>query len=148
MATSPPAQIPMAEGTSERKPMAAARRVSLFEREIRVHVGTSAIEVLFGVAEILSEGQHDGERYFGSTMITIDLERARDALRDDCDAASAKRVAALLARDPRVAARARALALQHASERAGRPLAHLETEIKVRAAGSRVHLDVDVEGRA
>src|SRR5205814_10101022 len=60
-----------------RKPAAVARRVSLFEREVRMHLGTAAIEVLFAVAEVLSEGGRDGARYFGSTMITIDLGRAR-----------------------------------------------------------------------
>ena len=126
--------------------MAAARRVTLFEREIRVHVATAAIEVLFGVAEVLSEGQRDGARYFGSTMIRLDLERVRDSVRDDCDAASARRVAELVEHDPRVRARARALAAAAAAERAGAPLARLDSEIRVRAAGSRVHIDVDVEG--
>ena len=55
-----------------RKPMATARRVSLYEREIRVHLGTAAIEILFASAEVLSEGQRHGARYFGSTMIGID----------------------------------------------------------------------------
>ncbi len=129
-----------------RKPMAVARRVSLFEREIRVHVATAAIEVLFAVAEVLSEGQRDGARYFGSTMIRFDLERARAAVRDDCDAASARRVAELAAHDARVHARARALAAAAAAERVGVPLARLDSELRVRAAGSRVHIDLDVEG--
>jgi hypothetical protein len=137
-----------AKGAPARKPMAAARRVSLFEREIRVHIGTAAIELLFGVAEVLSEGQLDGARYFGSTMITIDLERARAALRDDCDAASAKRLADLVPHDPRVQARARALAAAAASERAGAPLARIECELSARATGTVVQLDVDVEGSA
>jgi len=129
-----------------RKPMAAARRVSLFEREIHIHLGTSAIAVLFDVAATLSEGQLQGKRYFGSTMITIDLERARDRVRDECDAASARRLAELLARDARVAARARALATAAATARAGAPLARLDVELRARATGARVQLDLDVEG--
>src|SRR5262249_41953373 len=90
---------------ARRKPCAPARRVSLFEREIRVHLGTAAIELLFSQAEVLSEGQRQGARYFGSTMITLDLGRAQTALREPCDAADARRVAQLLEKDARVQAR-------------------------------------------
>jgi hypothetical protein len=129
-----------------RRPMAAARRVSLFEREIRVHLGTAAIELLFDLAQVLSEGQTDGRRYYGSTMITLDLERAQGQVRDECDAAAAQRVAALLPGDARVRARARALALAAAAERAGAGIAHADVDLRARAAGARVHLDLDVEG--
>ncbi len=126
--------------------MAVARRVSLFEREIRVHLGTAGIEVLFHLAQVLSEGQRQGDRYYGSTMVTIDLARARELLRDELDAASARRVAELLSRDARVRARARTLATAAAEERAGAQLAAPEIDLRARAAGSCVHLDVDVEG--
>jgi hypothetical protein len=129
-----------------RKPSAVARRLSLYEREIRVHLGTAAIELLFGQAEVLSEGQRQGARYFGSTMITLDLDRARSALREPCDAGDARRVALLLEKDARVQARVRGLATAAAIERAGAPFARLEAEVRVRAAGSRVHVDLDVEG--
>jgi hypothetical protein len=129
-----------------RKPAAVARRVSLFEREVRMHLGTAAIEVLFAVAEVLSEGGRDGARYFGSTMITIDLGRARGLVREDCDAADAKVVAGLLEKDARVQARARALAVAAAGERAGAPLARLDAEPRVRADGMCVRIDLDVEG--
>jgi hypothetical protein len=129
-----------------RKPMAAARRVALFEREIRIHVATAAIEVLFAAADALHEGQRDGDRYFGSTMITFDLDRVRDRVRDDCDAASARRVAELMMDDARVQGRVRALAAAAAAERAGAALARLDADVRVRAAGARVHIDVDVEG--
>jgi hypothetical protein len=129
-----------------RKPAAAARRVSLYEREIRIHLGTAAIEVLFAVAEVLSEGQRDGRRYFGSTMITIDLGRARALVRDACDAADAQRVAALLEKDARVQARARALAAEAAAKGAGAALSRLDAELHVGTEGSCVHIDLDVEG--
>jgi hypothetical protein len=128
-----------------RKPMAPARRVSLYEREIRVHLGTAAIDVLFELAEVLSEGQRQGRRYFGSTMLTFDLARARAAVRDACDASDARQIAALLERDARVEARARALACEAAARRAGAPLARVEVEVRVRADGVRVHVDLDVE---
>jgi hypothetical protein len=137
---------PAADAAAARKPMAPARRVSLYEREIRVHLGTAAIEVLFDVVEVLSEGGRQGGRYFGSTMLTFDLGRARAALREACDAADARRVAELLEKDARIAARARALALTAAEERVGGRLAAPEVELRVRAEGARVHAILDVEG--
>jgi len=129
-----------------RKPPATARRVSLYERVMRIDLGTAAIELLFGRAEVLSEGQRQGTRYFGSTMITFDLGASRDLFREECDAADARRVAELLEKDVRVTARARALATAGATERAGAPLARLDAELRVRSAGARVHVDIDVEG--
>ena len=145
MASSHPRLETVPDG-SQRKPMAVARRITLFEREIRIHLGTAGIEVLFDLAEVLSEGQRQGERWFGSTMVKIDLGRARGALRDDLDAASAQRVAELVAGDARVRARARALATAAARERAGGELVSPEIDLRARAAGACVHLDVDVEG--
>src|SRR5262249_44083022 len=131
-----------------RKPMAAARRVSLYEREIRVHLGTAAIEVLFDASEVLSEGQRQGLRYFGSTMIGIDLAGVRAAVREDCDAADVRRVAELLENDPRVAARARALAIAAAEKLAGGRLAGVEVDSRARVVdGERVELILDLEGQ-
>ena len=128
-----------------RKPMARATRVSLFEREIRVHLATPAIELLFQRADVLSEGQWQGDAWFGSTMITLPLARLADKVRDDCDAATAVRVAELVGRDARVAARARAVAEEAARTRAGRPLVRVDIEVGVRAAGDCIHIDLDVE---
>src|SRR5687767_14337322 len=120
-----------------RKPMATARRVALFERAVRWRLTTAAIELLFDVAEILSEGQrHEAAvpatpragaevggaprgRWFGSTMVTIELERAADLFREEPDASTARRLAELLRLDARVAARLRGLATADAEERAG-----------------------------
>ncbi len=49
-------------------------------------------------------------------------------------------------RDARVAARARVLAREAAEDRAGARLARFDVELKARAAGERVHLDLDLEG--
>lgn len=129
-----------------RKPMASARRVSLFEREIRVKLSTAALEILFDVARVLSEGQVQGNGYFGSTMITIDLKGAEALVRDGLGSAAVKRVADLCATDPRVRTQARALAAAEAEERAGAPLSRLDIDQKVRSSGTCVHIDLDVEG--
>lgn len=140
MPTAPPAPA-----APQRKPMATARRVSLFEREIRVRLSSPAIEILFGLAQVLSEGQVDGGGYFGSTMVTIDLSRATGAVSDECDAATARRVADLLASDPRVRRRATELAIAEAEARAGCQLVSPQVDLRVRASGVHVQIDVDVE---
>jgi hypothetical protein len=129
----------------ERKPMAAARRVALFEREIRYTLSAAAVEILIETAEVLSEGERRGHGYFGSTMITFDLARLAPHVREPCDAASARHVAALALADTRIQAHARELAAADATERAGAPLASVHTELRARAVGTRVHFDVDVE---
>jgi len=125
--------------------MATARRVSLFEREIRVRLSSAAIEILFDLAAVLSEGQLEQDGYFGSTMITIDLGRATQVVSDDCHAATALRVTDLLADDDRVHQRARRLALAEAEGRAGCALSSGQVDIRVRSTGAHVHIDVDVE---
>lgn len=129
----------------ERKPMASARRVSLFEREIRVRLSSSALEILFDIAAVLSEGGVDGDGYFGSTMITIDLARAGALVSEECDASTARRVCELLSSDRRVAERARRIALDEARARAARPLLRPQVDMSVRATGAHLQIDLDVE---
>lgn len=126
--------------------MASVRRVSLFEREIRWRLSSAAVDLLFELAEVLSEGERRDGGYFGSTMLTMELARVADAVREDCDALSARQVAELLAADPRVATRARAMAIADAELRAGGPrLTAVKIELRARSSGTRVFLDVDVE---
>ena len=94
--------------------MAAVRRVSLFEREIRVGLSSAAIEILFDLAQVLSEGAREPDGYYGSTMITIELARAAALVSDPCDASTVRRLADLVGGDPRVRERARALAAAEA----------------------------------
>jgi hypothetical protein len=128
-----------------RKPSAVARRISLFERELRVHLSASAIEVLERHARVLSEGQRDGARYFGSTMITFDLTVAVGTIRDGCDEDTARRVAGLLGADIRIKRWATGLAQAHATARAGAPLLQPDIDLRVRSVGAVVHIDLDVE---
>ncbi|HTM22318.1 MAG TPA: hypothetical protein VL172_17480 [Kofleriaceae bacterium] len=128
-----------------RKPMRSARRVSLFEREIRIRLSAAAIDILFELAAVLSEGQVDGDHYFGSTMITFDLGRAGGLVSDECDEATARRVAELLGGDDRVLARARALGAREAARLAGVPLQPPQIDISARRTGRHLHLDLDIE---
>jgi hypothetical protein len=127
------------------RPSATVRRVSLFEREVRVYLSAPALELLFDHAQVLSEGQRQGAAYFGSTMITFALERLADVVRDACDAVTAQRIAELVLADPRVQARARVIATQEVARRLGGPVGRVDLDLKVRLAGTSVHLDLDVQ---
>jgi hypothetical protein len=126
--------------------MARAERVTLFEREIRERLSRVALEILLDGAEVLSEGQVQERRYFGSTMITIDLARHAEFLREPCDAVTARHTAALLQSDARAIARIRRIADREARRLAVTQLARIATELHFRWQGVKVCVDVDVEG--
>jgi hypothetical protein len=130
-----------------RKPMAIARRVSLFEREVAVRLSPVGVELLMAAGEVLSEGATLGDCYAGSTMITVDLARTSARISDPADAATARRVADLVPRDDRARARARRIALREAERGAGRQLAEPVVDVRARAVGRQLHLDLDLEGR-
>jgi len=125
--------------------MRSARRVSLFQREIRVRLSSAAIDILYDLAAVLSEGQVDDGEYFGSTMVTFDLSRAAHLVSDDCGEATARRAAELIAADERVLDRARALGAREAARLAGVPLRPPQIDLHVRRTGQHLHLDLDIE---
>ena len=133
-----------------RKPMARVQRVALFQREVRERLSEAALDVLLARAELISEGQiaplsREENRYYGSTMLTLNLSGASPFFREPMDAAAAARVADMLGKDPRVIPRFRALALKEAERVSGAKLAKLEMEIAVDARGENVLVDLDVE---
>jgi hypothetical protein len=119
--------------------------VSLFEREIRVRLSSPALEILFDAAGVLSEGCIEGDGYFGSTMITIDLRTVAALVSEGCDAAVARRLAELVAADRRVRQRAQAIAIAEASDRIAGELRSPQVDIRVRSTGVHLHIDVDLE---
>jgi len=130
-----------------RKPMAVARRVSLFERTVAVRLAPVAVELLHGAARVLTEGGLAGDAYAGSTMLTVDLADTVDRVSDPPDAATAQRVALLYAADERCRDHARRIALAEARRRAGCDLATPHVDVESRARGAEIHLSCDVEAR-
>jgi uncharacterized membrane protein YccC len=126
--------------------MVASRRVSLIAREIKERVSVAGFDLLLRAARRISEGELAGVRYYGSTMVTLDLEASRAEVRDRCDVATAARLARLLAAESELLSRLRALAEGEARRIASRPLGPLEVDVEVRAEGCRVLVDMDVEG--
>ena len=127
-----------------RKPMISARRVSLFERDIRVGLSSAAIEILLERASVLSEGQLQPSGYFGSTMITIDASRAAELVAESCDVATVQRLGGLVGADERFRERARAVGLREARRLAGKSLEGAEVDLRIRTAGPLLHVDLDV----
>jgi len=110
----------------------------------------SAIELLLESAKVLAEGERrpggDGRDVFcGSVMITLELDAASEAVRDPLDALSARRVAALIEADAALGKRLRALAEREAGRVAGGRLQKSKGELRARAVGTRVDIDLEVE---
>ncbi len=131
------------------RPMLRVRRISLFEREVRERLSRAALDLVFAGAATMSEGQRSArngrEVFFGSTMLTVELDVLVGALRDACDASSAQRMAGLLASDSGALGRIRAIAATEAERLLGTRPESVTTEIRVRARGTTVYVDVDVE---
>jgi hypothetical protein len=149
-AAPPAARAPKKASPTHLRPLARVRRIALFEREVREHLSRAALDLVFERAEVISEGQRSTRAgqpvYFGSTMLTIDLEALAPQLRESCDAGTARRLATLLSSDAAVAARVKSVAGREAARIAGARLKAIATEVKVSARGARVFIDVDVEG--
>jgi hypothetical protein len=116
---------------------------------MRERLSRAALELLLARAEVIWERQRNTragrEAYFGSTMLTIDLEALAPALREACDAGTARRLAILLESDPVVASRVEEIAAREAARVAGAAPRQVSAEMKVSARGVRVFIDVDVE---
>lgn len=128
-----------------RKPMARAKQVSLFHREIRTSLSSAAVEILLGQAQVLSEGQVDFGLYCGSTMITIDCSKAGIWVSDPCDSTTVRQLADLLLADDRFRASARELGMREAQRLAGKSLGTTQIEMSLRTSGTNLHVDLDIE---
>ena len=132
------------------KPMVRATRVTLFEREVRERLSGPAVELLLSAARVLAEGKRSASptaraAFFGSLMLTIELDRVGDGVREACDAGAAEKIAQLMAGDARVLKRVKLLAEREASRLAGTPVKAYLSDVRVRAEGACVLIDVDVE---
>jgi hypothetical protein len=81
------------------------RRIPLIRREVRETLSDNALELLFGSAELLVEGErdldgargsHDRDRAYATVMVTLDLTHCASLLREPADEATAERVAELM----------------------------------------------------
>ncbi|MBC7174554.1 MAG: hypothetical protein H5U40_19065 [Polyangiaceae bacterium] len=132
------------------KGLAKATRAAIFvERTHRV-LSREAEEVLFEHAELLTEGSAGksgrSASFFGSTMITIDLDRISPRLRGLETDGMREALREAVSASARVRLRAMRLACAEVARRVPeREFGTAQVEIRVTLAGSRLHLDVDVE---
>jgi hypothetical protein len=127
--------------------MALVRRVSLFEREVTVRLAPAALELLHDASRTLTEGELVGDGYAGSTMLTIDLMRARERISDPPDASTAQRVAMLYAGDEHCREHARRIAAKEARRMAGCELSVVSVDVESRARGAELHVSLNVEAQ-
>lgn len=123
------------------------RRVSLFEREVKLRLAPMAVDFLHGAARVLSEGGMDGDVYAGSTMLTVDLARTADRVSDPPDASTAARVALLYAQDERCRNHAKRIAISEAKKTAGVALVSPNVDVESRSRGAEIHLSLNVEAQ-
>jgi hypothetical protein len=144
---------------AQRRPMAKVRSVALVTREITERLSLAGAELLLSAATKLSEGQlmADGS-YFGSTMLTIDLDGIDTAalcrtssagkLSRSGEMAAALRLTRLMGRHDAFVDRVKAIAHQDAVKLADEQLATPQLDVRIRAEARLVFIDVDIEATA
>jgi hypothetical protein len=133
------------------KPLVRASRASALVRRSSVSISRALEAALFESAEVLSEGgcrAQGGPRdsYFGSTMISVDLERLRPLFRSGLDSAARRGLLAAVEGSLRVRLRAMRLARAEAARRVPeRVLGTAYVETRVWLTDRHLHIDVDLE---
>ena len=136
--------------TGKLKPLAKATRGQVLVGRKGQAVSRAFEEELFRRADILSEGGSrsapGGDTYFGSTMISFDLDRVTKQWRGDFDESARRQLADAVDGSVRMRLRAMRLACAEAARREpSRVLGTALTEIRVRLSGNQLHIDVDLE---
>lgn len=132
--------------TPRKRPMAPVRRLPLFRRQVIERLSPAGVDACLQAARRISEGQIGAQgRYFGATYFTIDLGALADTLREPPTAATAAQLARRLGREVAVKRRLTRIAVKEAADIAGVGLATPVAEVRVRAEGRCVLIDVDLE---
>lgn len=132
---------------SKKRPMAFARRVSLFRRQIVESLSPAGLQLLLASSSRISEGQVTSRgRYYGTTMLTIDLESTNEQVQDVQDVSTASRLARHLEQERSAMQQVVRLAVREAGNVAGAPILKPAAEVEIRVQGHRILVDVDLEG--
>jgi hypothetical protein len=114
-------------------------------------ISRSLEEEMFRSADVLSEGScrrgaNGSNTYFGSTMISFDLDRVRRHWRGRFDPAAARQLTESVQGSVRMHLRAMRIAYREVARRVPlRPLGTAQVETRVRLGDRHLHLDVDLE---
>jgi hypothetical protein len=130
------------------KGLARALRIQAMRKRGTETLSRQAEEALFRVAEVLSEGslRESEGAWFGSTMITFDLDRLAAVWRCPLDDDERARLRDAVEGSVRVRIRAMRLACEEVARRLpDRPLGTAQVETRVHLRRGKLHLDVDLE---
>jgi hypothetical protein len=134
------------------KPPVRATRVSGLSRRTQGVTLSRALEdALFRCAEVLSEGglraqAGHADSYFGSTMISVELERLRPWLRGGLDSQERRQLMEAIDGSVRMRVRAMRLARAEALRRVpDRGIGTAYVETSMRLTERQLHIDVDLE---
>jgi len=128
------------------KPLVRVRPGALLRERTGWALGARAVDELYRVAEVLSEGRREDDTFFGTTLITIDLSRALDGIGLDTDPSVMARVADAIGGSVRVRLRAMRLAEEDLARRfPSENVGTARTETRFRIEGARLYVDVDLE---
>jgi hypothetical protein len=100
---------------------------------------------VFAHAEVLSEGEAGQGPFIGSTMLTFDVTALAELLREPADEGTARRLAALLAKDKTLNPRIESIVRREVERITQSTPRQVHGETRIRTQGTRVFLDVDVE---
>jgi hypothetical protein len=122
----------------------------LFHREVREHLSPTALLVLLDRAEVFVEGaavkgSSGRGAFLGSALFTLDLARC-ERLRPPRDAEAATRLCAALKDDAAARATVVTRALEVARARLAAPPKLAAKGFSLRSDGSRVLIDLELEG--
>lgn len=144
-----PASKPRPASPYELRPMAQVRKIPLFEREIREHLSQAALDAVFAHAEVISEGEagkaQGKPQFLGSTMLTFDVLALGDILREPADEGTARRLAALLAKERTLDHRIETIVRREVERITQGRARQVRGETRIRTQGTRVFVDIDVE---
>lgn len=131
------------------KPPVRAHRIRAFRTTERAALTGQAIEELFRVAEVLTEGGLDGSaepRWYGSIMITFDLSRLSRRCRGLEDPAELDRLIDAVESSVRVRIRAHRMACGEVYRRfPDRAVGTAQIESSFSRDGNLLLLDIDLE---
>jgi len=146
---STPAPAARPASAYELRPMARARTIPLIEREIRERLSHAALDAVFAHAEVISEGEAakagSQTQFLGSTMLTFDVSALAELVREPADEGTARRLAALLAKDKSLEGRIEAIVRREVERITRQAPRSVKGETRMRTQGTRVYLDIDVE---
>jgi hypothetical protein len=126
---------------------AKVERIRLIRREVRESLGLGAIDLLLAHGDLVVEGGEaiasDCGRVYATLMVTIDLSRCAERVREPADVATAERLVELLRDAASLRVKLAELARPHLAALAGLAPEAIELSIQPSVRSDRVALLID-----